>query len=415
MKRLLALAAALLVVGLAPIGGLDAGSAYDPDGEELAFLGIINNYRAENGLGELALSATLGAAAEHHSLDMGTHGYFAHTLADGTTAGENIVNHGYTDETWGENIAGGMESARENFVAWRNSPGHDANMLRADFAAIGIGRAYVAGSPSGWYWTTTFGGEVDRRVREPETEDAPSGAAGAEVDGRPADEPAPAAGDRPETAEAEDDESVPDQDLAAEPAEGAVDPAGEQSTGQGGDAGAGGEGGSVAFGDVITGNLQAGTVVVGEPTSVAGAATGTPVTEAPTGPESPDGGAPAVESGADPAATDVAVQPTAASEPTVVPSEIPDATETSADESTSSDGAVTPEAGPTEGADGASDAARTTASAEDPGVPDCSAFVTQAEAQAFYDSVGGVGSKDAVVAAFDPGYDGIACEEFKLP
>ncbi len=172
MNRVMAVAV-LLVIAVVGRGGVVAAPAYNPDGEELAFLGIINNYRAENGLGELALSPTLGAAAEYHSLDMGTHGYFDHTLSDGTTAGENIDNHGYTDDTWGENIAGGMETARENFVAWRNSPGHDANMLRADFEAIGIGRAYVAGSPSGWYWTTTFGGEVDRRVREPETEDAP--------------------------------------------------------------------------------------------------------------------------------------------------------------------------------------------------------------------------------------------------
>ena len=31
-------------------------------------------------------------------------------------------------------------------------------MLGANYTAIGIGRAYTAGSPYGWYWTTDFGG-----------------------------------------------------------------------------------------------------------------------------------------------------------------------------------------------------------------------------------------------------------------
>ena len=161
MHRVLTLLVSL-VIGLAALAdGSEVAQAYSPDGEELAFLGLINDYRAGLGLGTLTLSPTLGDAAEYHSLDMATYGYFGHYLSDGTGPGQNIANHGYTDTTWGENIAAGMATAQENFVAWQNSPGHDANMRRADFGAIGIGRAYVEGSPSGWYWTTTFGGSAD--------------------------------------------------------------------------------------------------------------------------------------------------------------------------------------------------------------------------------------------------------------
>ena len=134
---------------------------YCADGEEQAFLALINAYRAQNGLGALAMSQTLGAAAEHHSLDMANNNYFSHTMLDGTTVEQNLQNHGYPDGTYGENIAAGMATADVALTTWQNSPGHNANMLRSSYQAIGIARAYNANSEYGWYWTTIFGGTFD--------------------------------------------------------------------------------------------------------------------------------------------------------------------------------------------------------------------------------------------------------------
>src|SRR5829696_7608458 len=53
-----------------------ATSDYGVEREELAFLQLINEYRAQNGLWPLALSQTIGAAAEHHSTDMARNDYF---------------------------------------------------------------------------------------------------------------------------------------------------------------------------------------------------------------------------------------------------------------------------------------------------------------------------------------------------
>jgi uncharacterized protein YkwD len=40
-------------------------------------------------------------------------------------------------------------------TAWLNSPGHQANMLKCAYKAIGVGVAYKSdGSP---YWTQEFG------------------------------------------------------------------------------------------------------------------------------------------------------------------------------------------------------------------------------------------------------------------
>ena len=161
MRRFVTLFVAVAVFLLSPLATQRTAAA---DEQEIAFLELINGYRAAAGLGALTIDPALAAAAEYHSQDMGSSGFFSHTLADGTTTGENLANHGYAGGTWGENIAAGMETAADAFVAWQTSPGHNANMLRADFGTIGIGRAYVEGSPMGWYWTTTFGGSPDDGV-----------------------------------------------------------------------------------------------------------------------------------------------------------------------------------------------------------------------------------------------------------
>ncbi len=139
---------------------------YCPDAQERALLEKINAYRAKHGKRRLRLSATLGAAAEHHSRDMAETDHREHTLSDGTTALENLRDHGYRARVWGENIAWGVGwgTAAEPFAWWKRSRGHNRAMLDGDFRAIGIGRAYSADSRYGWYWTTTFGGRFDAGV-----------------------------------------------------------------------------------------------------------------------------------------------------------------------------------------------------------------------------------------------------------
>jgi uncharacterized protein YkwD len=134
------------------------GGGYSPDGEERAFLDLINNYRRQNGAGNLSLQNQLGAAADHHSQDMAQKNYFSHTLSNGDSAEKNIEHFGYTNWSFvGENIAAGQETAEAVMDAWKSSPEHDRNMRNKNFTEIGIGRAYNKSSKYGWYWTTTFG------------------------------------------------------------------------------------------------------------------------------------------------------------------------------------------------------------------------------------------------------------------
>jgi hypothetical protein len=110
----------------------------------------------------LQMSQTLGAAAEHHALDMAATGNHTHTLSDGTTWLQNIINHGYTLSGRGENLAWGYTSAQRTFDAWKSSPGHNANMLNSGYGAIGL--SLVINGEGDWHeewaWANTFGPSV---------------------------------------------------------------------------------------------------------------------------------------------------------------------------------------------------------------------------------------------------------------
>lgn len=157
---LLAAVAALclmMVLMLAPVA-----LAYDD--QELAFLGLINNYRQQNGMAPLALDTKLSNAAFGHSADMAINNFFSHTGSNGSSPWDRIRAAGYDYNTsLGENIAAGYTatgdySAQDVFTAWKNSPEHNANMLSTNYHAIGISRYYNPASYYHWYWTTDFGG-----------------------------------------------------------------------------------------------------------------------------------------------------------------------------------------------------------------------------------------------------------------
>ncbi len=132
------------------------------DGEEMAFLTLINQYRATNGLNQLTISTNLNRAAHWMSNDMGVNSYFSHTDSLGRSPSQRALDCGYPQGA-GENLAGGTawSTAQSAFVAWQNSPGHNANMLNSFYKQIGIARVNVPGSPYTWYWTTNFGATND--------------------------------------------------------------------------------------------------------------------------------------------------------------------------------------------------------------------------------------------------------------
>ena len=112
---------------------------------------LVNEIRAENGLGSLKLNANLSDVARAKSQDMHDNDYFAHESPTYGSPFEMMTAFGISYQTAGENIAMGYASPQAVVDAWMNSPGHRANILKASFTQIGVG--YVK---DGSYWTQMF-------------------------------------------------------------------------------------------------------------------------------------------------------------------------------------------------------------------------------------------------------------------
>jgi uncharacterized protein YkwD len=232
-------------------------SGYAADGEEWAFVELLNAYRGELGLAPVTLNSELGAAAKYHSADMANNNYFDHYLFDGTDAGTNIQNFGYTGFPYAENIAAGMETAQEVLTGWQNSPEHNATMTNPQYTEVGIGRAYNEASHYGWYWTATYGaGEGPQTAPEPLPDLV-------EV----TDPTLVTETIAPETVTTVDEAPtiITNDGGAVELQQPAINADGEQVYSTGANPVADGTGDTYIVGDINTGNIQGETIVYEEP------------------------------------------------------------------------------------------------------------------------------------------------------
>ena len=141
------------------------------DAEALAFLEIINTYRAQNGAGPLKFSNALQEAAQWMSADMAANKFFNHTDSLGRNAFTRMAAFGYPHLPAGENLGMGYPNAQPIFDQLKNACdadlsgqctyAHRMNMLDPHFKVIGIGRAQDKSFAAGWFWTTDFGGTLD--------------------------------------------------------------------------------------------------------------------------------------------------------------------------------------------------------------------------------------------------------------
>lgn len=101
----------------------------------------------------LALNNRLFSAAARHSGDMATNNYFSHTGLNGSTPAQRIAAEGYAWSWAGENIAAGQQTATAVMSGWLASPGHCANIMRAEYRDVGVSCVQQNGSTYGKYWT----------------------------------------------------------------------------------------------------------------------------------------------------------------------------------------------------------------------------------------------------------------------
>lgn len=131
-----------------------AESLFDP--EELEFLTELNIYRVSLGLPPVSPSLVLTRAAQAHSGDMATAGFFSHTGSDGSDLGTRVGCETSLRRNLGEILAMGVSGGHEAFEAWMKSDDHHKIMIKKELVQIGIARASDAQGQE--YWTADFGG-----------------------------------------------------------------------------------------------------------------------------------------------------------------------------------------------------------------------------------------------------------------
>ena len=110
---------------------------------------LVNAHRASNGTSALKANDKLNQASQIRSVEISAS--FSHTRPSGKTPWTSIDEAGYKWRTVGENIAmnsngnsSSADIALSLFNQWKNSDGHNKNMLNNSFTEIGFG-VYLQG------------------------------------------------------------------------------------------------------------------------------------------------------------------------------------------------------------------------------------------------------------------------------
>ena len=167
MRRIIGIAAAVVAIVAAAAPGSasaqgqclyqgETASSANLDRAERSLLCLTNVHRLRSGAPALSRDSRLGAAARAHSADMAARDYFSHVTPEGLSPSDRALAVGFPGGA-GENIAaGGSPTAIGLFDLWRNSAGHDANMLGAGYRSFGGGISPGTGAGAGIIGTQMF-------------------------------------------------------------------------------------------------------------------------------------------------------------------------------------------------------------------------------------------------------------------
>lgn len=126
-------------------------------------LGATCGGRAMPPVGPVAFHGSLRAAARSHSRDMGERQYFDHDSPEGVQPHQRAQAAGYPNAYVGENIGSGYTDAARAMAGWMASTGHCLNVMKGDYAFLGVGYAYTDKGVYHHYWTQVFGGRLPGR------------------------------------------------------------------------------------------------------------------------------------------------------------------------------------------------------------------------------------------------------------
>ena len=121
---------------------------------------VINGYRQANGLKPLRLNAALTEAAKAHSRDLAKWDRISHYGSDGSNPWDRVKRTGYNAKVAAENVGTGQSSIDEVLKGWKESPGHNKNLLLGDVEHMGIALVQDPKTEFKTFWTLVIGASL---------------------------------------------------------------------------------------------------------------------------------------------------------------------------------------------------------------------------------------------------------------
>lgn len=118
---------------------------------------IINTYRKEKGLKPLKLSPELTEAAKAHARDLAKWDRISHYGSDGSNPWDRVKRTGYKARLTAENVGTGQIDFSEVMKGWKDSPGHNKNLLMSDADHMGIALVQDPKTEFKSFWTLVIG------------------------------------------------------------------------------------------------------------------------------------------------------------------------------------------------------------------------------------------------------------------
>jgi uncharacterized protein YkwD len=144
----------------APLGSLAdrdyTSTALDPERAR----DVINQYRRDKGLKALRLSSGLTEAAKAHSRDLAKWDRISHYGSDGSNPWDRVKRTGYKARLAAENVGTGQINFDEVMKGWKESPGHNKNLLLADAQEMGIALVQDPKTEFKSFWTLVIGTQM---------------------------------------------------------------------------------------------------------------------------------------------------------------------------------------------------------------------------------------------------------------
>src|SRR5262249_20933507 len=136
-------------------------AAADAEVDAAAAASMISGYRANNGLGGVAVDPALMKLAQDQARAMAARDKLDHNVKGDLPA--RLRAGAYDAKVAVEDVSAGYHTLPEAFSGWRDSPPHRANMLRAGVSGLGIATAYAPGSKYKVFWALILAAPDDKR------------------------------------------------------------------------------------------------------------------------------------------------------------------------------------------------------------------------------------------------------------